>query len=311
MYWTLPASLDRALAELAPSGVDVSGPFGEQGLAGPDSVSWRIFRNPISMYVGGVAGVLLELGEPRVRHGVWDHSSFRRDPARRLRRTGAAAMVTVYGARSSFEALAARVAKMHEQVRGTTPAGKLYAAGDPELLRWVQATAAWTFLEAYRRWVRPVDAAAADRYFAEGAPGAALYGVIDPPLSLRDWQALADATAPRLEPSSILHELLAILRTAAILPGPLRSLQPALAAAAVELLPADLRHRLGLDRERRPTLPERAALRLLAAVAERTHIPSAPYAQASRRLGLAGDHLLRHQDERAAFSPAGAAPPRS
>ncbi len=293
VYWTLPASLDRALAQLAPSGVDVSGPLGESGLAGPDSVSWRIFRNPVSMYIGGVAGVLLELGEPRVRHGVWDHSSFRRDPARRLRRTGAAAMMTVYGPRSSFEALAAKVARMHEQVMGTTPAGEPYAAGDPELLRWVQATAAWAFLDAYRRWVRPIDAASADRYFAEGAPGAALYGVIDPPVSLRDWQALADTTAPRLEPSPILHELLAILRTAAILPGPLRSFQPALAAAAVDLLPPDLRRRLGLERERRPSLPERIALQALAATAERTHVPSAPYAQASRRLGLAGDHLLR------------------
>ena len=297
VYWTLPVSLDRALAEWAPVGVDVSAPAGEAGLAGPGSMSWRIFRNPVSMYVGGVAGVLLELGEPRVRHGVWDHSSFRRDPARRLRRTGAAAMVTVYGARSSFEALAARVARMHEQVMGTTPAGEPYAAGDPELLRWVQATAAWAFLDAYRRWLRPVDAATADRYFAEGAPGAALYGVIDPPLSLRDWQVLADATAPRLEPSPILHELLAILRTAAILPGPLRLFQPMLAGAAVDLLPPDLRRRLGLDRERRPSLRERVTLRALAITAERTHVPSAPYAQASRRLGLRGDHLLRQGPE--------------
>ena len=294
VYWTLPVSLDRALAEWAPVGVDVSGPAGEAGLAGPGSISWRIFRNPVSMYVGGVAGVLLELGEPRVRHGVWDHSSFRRDPARRLRRTGAAAMVTVYGARSSFEAMAAKVARMHEQVIGTTPGGEPYAAGDPELLRWVQATASWAFLEAYRRWVKSIGVADADRYLAEGAPGAALYGVTDPPVSLRDWQALAEATAPRLEPSPVLHELLAILRSAAILPGPLRLFQPMLAAAAVDLLPSDLRRHLGLDRERRPSLPERIALHALAATAERTHIPSAPYAQASRRLGLAGDHLLRH-----------------
>ncbi|MGI4732653.1 MAG: oxygenase MpaB family protein [Janthinobacterium lividum] len=293
MYWTLPPALDRALAAMTPTSVDFAVPAGEAGLTGPGSISWRIFRNPVSMYVGGIAGVLLELGEPRVRHGVWDHSSFRRDPGRRLRRTGDAAMVTVYGARSQFEALAARVARMHERVTGTTPAGERYAAADPELLRWVQATAAWAFLAAYRRWVRPVGAAAADRYLVEGAPGAALYGVVDPPVSMAQWQALADATAPRLEPSPILHELLAILRTAAILPLALRPLQPALAAAAVDLLPADLRRRLGLEGERRPSLPERVALRALAAAAERIHLPSAPYAQASRRLGFAEDHVLR------------------
>jgi uncharacterized protein (DUF2236 family) len=202
-------------------------------------------------------------------------------------------MVTVYGARSQFEALAARVARMHQRVVGTTPAGEPYAAADPVLLRWVQATAAWSFLAAYRRWVRPIGAAAADRYLAEGTPGAALYGVVDPPASVAAWQVLADATAPRLEPSPILHELLAILRTAAILPGPLRSLQPALAAAAVDLVPADLRRRLGLGGACGPTLIERATLRAMAAAAERTHLPSAPYAQASRRLGLPGDYLLR------------------
>lgn len=295
MFLTLPPTVDRLLADLAPAGADFTGPPGETGLVGPDSVSWRIFRNPVSMYVGGVAGVLLELAEPRVRHGVWDHSSFRRDPAGRLRRTGTAAMVTVYGARSHFEALAARVARMHERVAGTTPAGEHYAAADPELLRWVQATAAWAFLAAYRRWVRPVDARTVDRYFAEGALGAAMYGVVDPPASMAQWRTLANATAPRLEPSPILHELLAILRATAILPAPLRPLQPGLVAAAVDLLPDNLRHQLGLGQERRPTLPERATLRALTAVAERTHLPSAPYAQASRRLGLPGDYLLRRR----------------
>ncbi len=40
----------------------------------------------------------MELAEPRVRNGVWERTTFRADPIRRLRRTGLAAMVTVYGA---------------------------------------------------------------------------------------------------------------------------------------------------------------------------------------------------------------------
>ena len=293
MIWHPPSFLQRALADaVASGGSDFASPAGEPALVGPDSVSWRVFRNPVAMYVGGVAAVLLELGEPRVRHGVWDHSSFRRDPARRLRRTGEAAMVTVYGARSTFEALAARVSRMHERVRGTTPAGQPYAAADPELLCWVQATASWAFLEAYRQWVRPVSASEADRYFAEGAPGAAMYGVHDAPGSAAAMHALIAETAPRLEPSPILRELLAILRDAAILPAPLKPLQSTLAAAAVALVPADLRARLGLTRERLPTLPERMLLRGVAMLAERTHWRDAPYAQASRRLGLPGDYIL-------------------
>jgi uncharacterized protein (DUF2236 family) len=43
---------------------------------------------------------IMELAEPRVPAGVWEHTTFRSDPLRRLRRTGLAGMVTVHGARS-------------------------------------------------------------------------------------------------------------------------------------------------------------------------------------------------------------------
>ena len=77
---------------------------GRAGLVAADSVSWRIFKNPVSVFIGGVAAVVLEFGDPRVRDGVWQHSSFRTDPLTRLQRTGLAAMVTVYGPRSKAEA---------------------------------------------------------------------------------------------------------------------------------------------------------------------------------------------------------------
>ena len=51
--------------------------------------------------------MILELAEPRVRSGVWDHTSFRTDPVTRLRRTGLAAMVTVYAPRETAEAMIA------------------------------------------------------------------------------------------------------------------------------------------------------------------------------------------------------------
>lgn len=91
---------------LSPAGIpaiDFSAPPGEQAIIGPDSVAWQVFRNPVVLFVGGVAAVLLELAEPRVRSGVWEHSAFRSNPVERLRRTGLAAMVTVYAARSIAE----------------------------------------------------------------------------------------------------------------------------------------------------------------------------------------------------------------
>jgi uncharacterized protein (DUF2236 family) len=112
----------RALLEPGDrSSVDFSRPTGEAALVSPDSVSWRAFKNPLSLLVGGITAVILELAEPRVRTGVWEHTSFRVDPIRRLRRTGLAAMVTVYGARSTAEAMIARVRRMHDMVGGVTP----------------------------------------------------------------------------------------------------------------------------------------------------------------------------------------------
>src|SRR5689334_8056411 len=80
-------------------------PEGEPALQAPDSISWRIFKNPVSVFIGGVAAVILELAEPSVRSGVWDHSSFRKDAVMRLRRTGACAMMTVYGPAGAARAM--------------------------------------------------------------------------------------------------------------------------------------------------------------------------------------------------------------
>src|ERR1700733_3668356 len=103
---TLPFLDNLARDLVQPGGMpahDFAQPAGEAALVAADSVSWRIFKNPVALFVGGVAAVILELAEPAVRTGVWEHSSFRRDPVQRLRRTGLAAMVTVYGARSEAE----------------------------------------------------------------------------------------------------------------------------------------------------------------------------------------------------------------
>ncbi|HZF43933.1 MAG TPA: oxygenase MpaB family protein [Sphingomonadaceae bacterium] len=287
--------MERIAAKLvaAEGGIDFSQPHGEPAIVPPDSVSWQVFRNPVTMFIGGVAAVLLELGEPGVRTAVWEHSSFRRDPAGRLRRTGMAAMVTVYGARSRFEALAARVRGLHSRIAGETPAGKAYRADDPDLLRWVQGTAAFAFMEAYRAYVRPVSAADRDRYYAEGAAGGALYGTTDVAASEAAIGEMIAAMRPRLEASPILHELLDLVAGAEILPLPFRPMQRVVVRAAVDLLPPHLRVQLGLSGRGRLTVAERLALRMLARAADRAVFPTGPAAQACLRLGLPADYLVR------------------
>ena len=214
--------------------VDFSSPAGEPSLVSPDSVSWRVFKNPVALFIGGVAAVILEFAEPRVRTGVWEHTTFRTDPVARLRRTGLAAMVTVYGARSVSEKMIAKVRRLHDRVEGVTPAGEPYRANDPDLLTWVQATAAFGFLEAYATYVAPVSAHDRDRYFGEGREAAALYGATGAPRSESDWRVLYEKMRPRFERSEIIFEFLGIMQRMKAFPGPMRFAQPALVRARLK-----------------------------------------------------------------------------
>ena len=298
--------LERVNAGLfEPSGrehEDFTRPPGEAALMAPDSVSWTVFKNPVVLFIGGVAAVVLELAEPHVRTGVWEHSAFREQPLERLRRTALAAVVTVYGPRSRAEAMIARVTRLHERVSGTTPHGDRYAAVDPELLTWVQVTAAFGFLEAYHAYVRPLRDDERDRYYAEGQAAAHLYGARDAPASQAAMEALFARMHDRLEPSDIVHEFLDIVRRMPALPAPLRPVQALLIRAAVDIVPASARDRLGL-RDRRLARWQRALIRGLARGADRLVLSSSAAVQSCRRLALQDDFLYA-ASERHVGSPA-------
>jgi uncharacterized protein (DUF2236 family) len=270
--------------------IDFSHPFGEAALLSPSSVSWRIFKNPLSLLIGGITAVIMELAEPRVRTGVWQHTSFRANPLLRLRRTGFAAMVTIYGARSTAEAMIARVRRMHDAVSGTTLSGDSYCANDPELLTWVQATAVYGFLQAYHTYVQPLSASERDRYYVEGVPVAHLYGATITPTSEAELDMLFRATVGRLERSDIVFEFLAIMGSAPILPLLLRPAQHLLVRAAVDLTPRWMRTILGFNGHRLHVW-EAEMLRQAGALVDRLVLESNPAVQASRRLGLPADYL--------------------
>lgn len=265
---------------------DFSQPPGEAALTPADGVSWQVFANPVALFVGGVVAVLLELAEPSVRSGVWDHSSFQRDPGTRLKRTGFAAMMTVYGPRSAAEQMIARVVRMHDRVTGSTPDGVAYQANDPRLLDWVQATATFGFTEAYHRYARRLSAAEMDAAFVEASASARLYGATGAPRSRDEWEALLAATAPGLEGSEILADFMRIMGEAPILPAPLRWLQRLLVRAAVEITPEPVRS-LPQLRGRGLRFGEGALVRALARGAVLAPLGDTPQAQAARRLARA------------------------
>jgi len=270
---------------------DFTSPVGEPAFTGPDSVSWQVFKNPLSLFVGGVAAVILELAEPRVRAGVWGHSTFRGDPLDRIRRTGLSAMMTVYGARSRSEQMIRRVVAMHARINGTTDDGVPYRADDPELLRWVQATASFGFLEAYDAWVHPVDEIARSRFHKEGVEAARLYGAHGTPRTGHERDLYFAMMRDRLEASSVIFEFLDIVRGVRLLPRPLAGVQEMLVKAAIEILPEWVRERLSLGAawDLRPW--QRLLIRRAGAIIDRIPLRAAPPAQACRRLGLPEDYL--------------------
>jgi uncharacterized protein (DUF2236 family) len=273
--------------------IDFTQPAGEPALAPPDSVAWQVFRNPVSLFIGGVAAVLLELAEPRVRAGVWDHSQFRTDPVERLRRTGLAAMVTVYGARSIAESMIAGVRGVHGRISGRTTGGEDYRADDPELLDWVQATASYGFLSAYLAFVRPLERAQRDLFYSECEPGARLYGCRAPPTSEAEIEAKLTVMQPRLGSSPVIFEFLEIMRAATILPPLMRPAQTLMIRAAVSIVPLPVRHLLGISQPWSLRRWEAAIVRQAGLAADRLRLDSSPAAQASLRMGLPPDYLWK------------------
>lgn len=266
--------------------IDFTQPPGEPALVPGDSVSWQVFANPITLVIGGITAVLLELAEPKVRAGVWDHTTFRTDPLKRMRRTGMAAMVTVYGPHTQATKMIAGVRRMHENIRGTTPEGVPYEANDPELLRWVHATASFGFLQAYHTYVREFDMAERDRYYHEAASLSHLYGATDAPVSEGELETLFNEMLPRLAPSAVQAEFLSIMESLPLLPRALRPLNRAIVSASVGLLPEPFRAKLQLEKR----APSAAAIRLLrfaARRAENLELSTSPAIQARVRLAAA------------------------
>jgi uncharacterized protein (DUF2236 family) len=239
----------------------------------------------------GIAAVILELAEPAVRTGVWEHSSFRRDPMGRLQRTGLAAMVTVYGARSVAESMIARVVRMHAKIAGETPAGVPYSAGDANLLTWVHATAAFGFAEAYNRYVDPLSEVEFDAVYREGTPVSLLYGALGAPRSDAQRRVLFDSMRGRLEPSPVIFQFLEIMRETPAFPRPLHWMQRLLVRAAVDLIPDWMRDCFGLTEDFGLSPRERWIVRLAGGLSDRIVLAESPAAQACLRLGLPATHL--------------------
>lgn len=271
--------------------IDYSKPEGAPAYLSPDSVQWRIFKNQVALAIGGVTAVLLEFADPRIRSGVWDHSVYKVDPIGRSERTGTAAMVGIYGPQKAAKQLIAGVTRMHQKVSGETPGGRKYRAMDPELLDWVNATAAYGFMKAYDTFVAQLSPAEKHRYWNEGEDVAALYGVERTPKSEGEFLDMMNALAPGFEPHPINTEFLEIVQSERTGKETPTFVKRALARASVSILPPLVRQKLELGKEYDLTLADKLTLKVIGRIAEKRFDPNSPPAQASVRLGLPANYL--------------------
>ncbi len=228
-----------------------------------------------------------------MRTGVWENTSLRQAPAARLKRTGLAAMVTVYGARSVATKMIARVNAIHARISGRTPDGTPFRASDPDLLTWVQATASYGFLEAYSAYAAPLSDAERDQYYAESKVAAALYGAVDAPQSLDEQAALFARMTNSLEASEIIFDFLQIMKKAEAFPRPAQLAQHSLVRAAVDITPQPVREILGLGPAFGLRPFEGRIVRRMGRRADRLILRSGPAALSCRRLGLSEGYLYR------------------
>lgn len=164
------------------------------------SVAWRVNGDIVTMMIGGVSGLLLQMLHPAVLAGVWDHSDFRADMHGRLRRTAKFIAVTTYDHAAAGEAAIEKVRRIHDRLGGTLPDGAVYRVSDPALLAWVHVTETISFLDAWIRYAEPtMSLADQDAYLAEMARIGRALGADPVPTDRAGALALIQSMRPRLQ----------------------------------------------------------------------------------------------------------------
>lgn len=212
-----------------------------------DSTAWRVNGDIVTMMIGGVSGLLLQMLHPAVLAGVWDHSNFRSDMHGRLRRTAKFIAVTTYDHAEHGLAAIDRVRGIHDRLGGVLPDGTPYRAGDPALLAWVHVTEAISFLDAWVRYAEPgMSAADQDRYFAEMAVVADRLGADPVPRDRASAEALIQSMRPALRADARTLEVAQLVLNQSVGAALTDAASGVIMQAGVDLLPGWARAMHGL-----------------------------------------------------------------
>jgi len=151
------------------------------GYFGPESITWQLYREPI-VALGSFRALLLQIAHPAVAAGVAQFSNFKKDGLGRGFRTFKAMATLYFGTQAQARAVAGRLSRIHNGIRGTYPAAssapKPYTANDPDLLLWVLATLLETTIQVFEQ--APVAGLSTDwreRFYEESKITASLLGI--------------------------------------------------------------------------------------------------------------------------------------
>ncbi len=234
-------------------------PISDEALFARDSPIRMVHADVVSMMVGGIRGLLLQMLHPHALQGVLDHSNFRADMHGRLRRTARFIAVTTFGHRDDAMSAIDRVNRIHGAVSGVLPDGTAYAATNPRTLAWVHVAESTSFLAAYLRHVRPdMPNAEQDEYYRQFAVIARALGADPVPESQREAEILFRDLRTDLRASAEAREIAQLVLSQKPEGAP-PAVQAMLGAEAVALLPPFARSMLALERPGLAAIPARAA----------------------------------------------------
>ena len=173
----------------------------DHGLFGPDSVTWRIMKEPV-IWVAGFRALYLQALHPRVMRGTWQNTSFAKpgEAWGRFVRTTEFVGVRTYGSMAQVDRAARRVRKLHASLTGTDADGTEFRLNEPELLLWVHCGEVASYVDIARRSGVGVCAADLDAFVDEQRRSAAVVG-LDPgtvPASVSALEAYYERIRPSL-----------------------------------------------------------------------------------------------------------------
>ncbi len=182
---------------------------GAEGYFGPQSMSWRLYREPIVLF-GGMRALLLQVAHPAVAEGVARYSRFREDALGRGFRTFEAMASIYFGSDVQARQTAFRLYRMHQGIKAHYPAevpqkeGEAFRAIQPELLLWVLATLTDTTLLVFEHFsTKHLPADWRERFYEESKTAASLLG-IPPEAYPPDLPAFREYIAKMLQENGIL-----------------------------------------------------------------------------------------------------------